>query len=639
MLKYATLSVLMCLTNISWAQNELESQLKTEMSARIKFYTTYSKRSNDAGIDLKHVRLYLEPNMNTGTLVKAQADYIFVSKISTDRFELDLRKELTVDSVVYHGQSLAFVHSTSHLLSFDFPASIPANNSDSFKVYYHGLPNMSTRAYFRSANISGSSISTLSQPYGAHYWWPCRENLIDKIDSLDVLLNVDSPYYAVSNGKLLSVKSQGINRTFHYAHRYPIVTYLVAVSFSRYVKYSDTMSLQNGKELEIIHHVFPHNDNMDNRKRTDATMPMMRLMDSLFGEYPFVKEHYGHAQFAWSGGMEHQTMSFMANFNYDLVAHELGHQWFGDMVTCGTWKDLWLNEGFATYSNYLCYEFLKSKDEFRNKINVSKSEVLSVEDGSVYVYDTASVSVLFDSRTTYEKGALILHQLRWLVGDTAFFDGIRQYLQDPDVKYGFARQDKLKFHLEQTSGMELDKYFQDWVLAEGYPIYDIQWVQKGKKLEFLIAQQVSDASVSYFDVPIPVRIYGANGVKDIRVPITGLQSVFSADVDFKVIDMEIDPDEWILAKYTLNFPLPDGHTISLYPNPFNGILYFSASEFEVESYSLADATGKIIVTRTFETSVAKGGIGEIDAQALADGVYFLTLKGNQEIVVRKIIKQ
>ncbi|MCC6819074.1 MAG: T9SS type A sorting domain-containing protein [Bacteroidia bacterium] len=640
MLKFATISSFLCLIISLGAQTPLESQLKQELTARMKLYSSYSKRSNDGNIDIRHVRLFIEPNMNTGAIVSAKVDIAFSSSLTTSRIELDLRKELIVDSVIYHGQAVSFIHTNTHLLEFDFPSIINANQLDSFSVFYHGAPEMSTRAYFRSVNASGASVSTLSQPYGAHYWWPCRENLIDKIDSLDVILLVDTPYYAVSNGLLVSESVIGTQRSFHYTHSYPVATYLVAVSFSKYVKYVDNMTLgSTGENLSIVHHVFPHNDNLENRQRTAATIPIMHLFDSLFGVYPFSKELYGHAQFAWSGGMEHQTMSFMANFNYDLIAHELGHQWFGDMVTCGTWKDIWLNEGFATYTNLLCYEFLQSKSLFKSKLQDNKEDVLSQTSGSVYAYDTASVSNLFNYRTTYQKGALVLHQLRWVIGDSAFFNGVRLYLQDTLVKYKFAKQERLKFHLEQVSGLNLDSYFNDWILGEGYPIYDIQWEQKGRRLEFIISQTSSSPAVDWFSVPIPVQINGNSVSQNVRVPINGPVSVFSIELDYKVKEVLIDPDEWILAKYELRFPLPDNLAISLYPNPSTGFVYFSANDFEVTNWVLTDATGKLVMDKQFSIHLQKGDIGTIDMNALESGIYFLSLIGENQTIVKKIIKQ
>ena len=639
MSRLATILFLLCLINGLKAQPFMESYTKQEISRYLQLASAGSKRSNDRSVDLRHVRLFIQPDMTNGAIINGRVDFAFKCLSPFSVIELDLRKPLQVDSVIYQKTAMSFVHSNNHLLTVALPVTLNTGHTDSIKVYYRGTPDMRTRSYSRNVNVSGPNISTLSQPYGAHYWWPCRENLYDKIDSLDVILTVDTPYYAVSNGVLLSEKNDGALRVFHYSHSYPVVNYLIAVSFAKYVKYSELVTLPStGQQLPLIHHVFPHNDNLENRQRTAATIPMMHLFDSLFGTYPFHREHYGHAQFSWSGGMEHQTMSFMANFNYDLIAHELAHQWFGDKVTCGTWKDIWLNEGFATYCNLLCYDFLSPETEWLSRLRDTKEDVMSELGGSVYAKDTTSVSALFDYRTTYQKGAMILHQLRYVIGDTAFFSALRAYLKDTNLAYGFARQEALKQYFETYSGQNLDDYFSDWVKGEGYPQYDLQWSQKGKKLIFDYVQVPSHNSVDVFNVPIPVMVVGANTQELLRIPIEQLSGRIELDVDFKVREVIVDPKEQILAKFELRFPLPDSVAISLYPNPFNGFIYFSSETMEVAAWELYNASGQLIDTKAYNTNLSRGSIETIDANALSEGVYILKLKGSDRTIIKKIIK-
>lgn len=617
----------------------LESLAKQEMSRYTMHKAGNTKRSIDDSIDIRHVALSVEPDMNTGSILKGSVKFAFRTLSNINSLEFDLRKPLKVDSVIYHSSNIAFTHSSSHLLNVSLGATVVKGVDDSISVYYSGMPDMSTRSYSRNVNISGPNISTLSQPYGAHFWWPCKEGLYDKIDSIDIRLTVDTPFYAVSNGRLLDIDTTGAKRTFHYSHSYPIVTYLVAISFSKYSIYKDQMTLPtSGKQMDIIHHVFPHNDDLTNRNRTAETVPIMRLFDSLFGSYPFEREIYGHAQFGWSGGMEHQTMSFMTNFNYDLVAHELAHQWFGDMVTCGSWKDIWLNEGFATYLNLLCYDFLKPESEWRGVIKDTREDVLSEPGGSVYAYDTSSVPTLFNYRTTYQKGAMVMHQLRGLIGDDAFFSGLRAYLKDTSLAYGFARQDNLKQHLELSSGMNLEDYFNDWIMGEGYPQYDMSWTQKGKLFKLDIVQTPSVSTAPLFNVPIPIKLIGANDEDTLNVPISSLFTNFEKEIDFKIKEVIVDPDNYLLAKFNLRFPLPDVASVSLYPNPFNGYLYFVPEDFDISGWELVDMQGKTVLDKTYFGTFGKGNIESIETSALADGIYFLRLIGVERTVVKKVIK-
>jgi len=206
----------------------------------------------------------------------------------------------------------------------------------------------------------------------------------------------------------------------------------VAIAVTNYAEYSDWLELEDGRKIEILNFVYP--ENLEKAKtETPVTAEMIALYNRLIGEYPFADEKYGHAQFGWGGGMEHQTMSFMYNFGFELVAHELAHQWFGDYITCGSWQDIWLNEGFATYLSGLVYENLLDGywwPQFK-KLNVER--IVSQPGGSVYVKDTTNIETIFSGRLSYSKGAWILHMLRWTLGDEAFFEGMKSYFIIPSA--------------------------------------------------------------------------------------------------------------------------------------------------------------------------------------------------------------
>jgi aminopeptidase N len=620
------------------AQLTLESIAKQELTSHSVKHASFLKRSLAGDIDMNYIRLEMEPNLNSGAIVKGKVTYYFKALTDVTSFELDFRRNMLVDSIVYKGNKIAFVHSANHLISFVFPNTILQGQLDSLQVHYHGTPIMNTRAYFRDITFSGPNIATLSQPYGAHYWWPCRENLKDKIDSIDVILTADTPYFAVSNGLLKQIVPNGAKRKFYYSHRYPITNYLISIAVARYSKYSEKVNLHSvTKDMDIVHHVFPHNDNSENRERTHQTVAIMHLFDSLFGAYPFHNELYGHVQFSWSGGMEHQTMSSMGNFGYDLIAHELGHQWFGDMLTCNTWKEIWLNEGFATYTNLLCYNYLKP-DEWRTKIKDVKEDVFSEPNGSVYKYDTSNVNFLFDSRTTYQKGAMVLHQLRYMLGDDNFFKGIRNYLSDTNLKYGYVGQEQLKLHLEEVSGIDLDDYFNDWIFGEGYPTYDITWTQQGRLLKLKIKQLTSHPSVTEYNVPLPLLLKGSDKETLIKVPVTDTVFEFTFENNYQIKNIIFDPDEWLLAKHIMHFELTEYVGANLYPNPFNQKLYLSSDAFDVNAWEIYDAEGRRVKV-AYNLNVGRGDIEEINTEDLSSGVYLINIIGKENSVVKKIIKR
>jgi aminopeptidase N len=207
---------------------------------------------------------------------------------------------------------------------------------------------------------------------------------------------------------------------YHWQHRYPIATYLVAVAVTNYYEESHFIQLSDGDSIFHLDYIYPSYKPQADTLRW-AIDGMMRGFDSLFGDYPFRKEKYGHAMFGRGGGMEHQTMSFMSRLDFDLMAHELAHQWFGNKITCGSWQDLWLNEGWATYSNAIALELIKSKKEHHDFLIKSIGRATRNNGGSVFAYDTTNVNELFNGDMRYRKGAMVLHQLRWQIGDSAFF--------------------------------------------------------------------------------------------------------------------------------------------------------------------------------------------------------------------------
>jgi aminopeptidase N len=218
---------------------------------------------------------------------------------------------------------------------------------------------------------------------------------------------------------LVSETQNGNLRTCHWKSHYPIAAYLVAIAVTNYSYYSNYVPLGSGDSLQVLNYVYPE-DLTYAQSNTPGIISIIQLYDSLTITYPFFKEKYGHCQFGWGGGMEHQTMTYLVSFDYSLMAHECAHQWFGDMVTCGSWEDIWLNEGFATYWQGMTVEHYDPSNWMGWKQS-QRDYIISQPDGSVLCTDTTDVGRIFDGRLTYSKGAYLLHMLRWTVGDAAFF--------------------------------------------------------------------------------------------------------------------------------------------------------------------------------------------------------------------------
>jgi hypothetical protein len=354
---------------------------------------------------------------------------------------------------------------------------------------------------------------------------------------------------------------------------------------------------------------------------------MIQLFDTLFGIYPFQHEKYGHAQFGWGGGMEHQTMTFVGSFGFELLAHELAHMWFGNKVTCGSWTDIWLNEGFATYLSGLCYEYL-APVYWKRFREVRVKSIISQPGGSVYCPDTTSVGRIFDGRLSYAKGAMILHQLRWMLGDSAFFAALNNYLHDPDIAFGFARTPQLVSHLEAASGRDLSGYFDDWYTGEGYPSYQVGWTQEGDTVRFTVHQTQSHPSVTFFEMEIPVQFKTSPRDTIIRVVHSFQGQSFEAILPFTADSVIFDPDyQLISGNNTINSVAKKTVQTGLrvFPNPAENRVTFDFGD------SPARAPGQLLIydpsgRNMAEFPVAKGKTSiTIDLRKYPPGIYFYRL--------------
>ena len=591
--------------------------------------------------DVRYQRLEWQVDPAVRYIRGAITTYFETKAVNFDEVNFDLTDSLTVDSVRYHGASAVFTHN-GDMLAIALPVSLPAGANDSLTVYYQGVPASTGFGSFIQADHSGTPIIwTLSEPYGARDWWPCKQDLTDKIDSIDVLVTCPAAYRAASNGLLVSETNAGAGQqTYHWQHRYPIACYLVAVAVTNYEQYYDYAEIQTGT-LPILNYVFPENLAAA-QNQTPAVVPILEFYDSLFISYPFHKEKYGHAQFGWGGGMEHQTMSFMVNFGYELMAHELAHQWFGDHVTCGSWEDIWLNEGFATYLSGLCYERFSPNQYWPNFLQGRIGSVVSQPGGSVWVNDTTNVGRIFSGRLSYAKGAMVLHQLRWTVGDSAFFAGIRNYLDAPGIAGDFARTADLRSHLEASSGQDLDWYFDDWFYGEGYPSYQIEWSQAGNTAWATIHQTQSHPSVGFFEVPVPLRFKTGSQIFDVRLTPSASGQSFQVDVPFAADELLPDPDWWLISanntvtKVAVGTDEPGAFPVQIAPNPTTGKVSVSTGDGRLpDGVQVFDALGKLVKTIGSQNVATC----EIDLTGLPGGVYEIRIVSGKEVVTQKLIKR
>ncbi|MCP3929027.1 MAG: T9SS type A sorting domain-containing protein [Bacteroidetes bacterium] len=590
--------------------------------------------------DLKYHRFEWTIDPNEYYIAGAVTSYFVPIEADFDEVHFDMTKSLSVDSILYHNNKLQFDHSESNILKIYLPAVIPQDQLDSLTVFYQGVPSGSGFGSFGQSTHSGSPIVwTLSEPYGAKDWWPTKQDLNDKIDSIDVFVTTQLGFKVASNGVLANETQNGEEVTYHWKHRYPIPAYLVAIAVTDYEVYSDWVPT-DGEPIEVLNYVYPEYLNSAQNK-TGAIVEIMQLFNELFGLYPFADEKYGHAQFGWGGGMEHQTMSFMGGFSHLLQAHELAHQWFGDKVTCGSWQDIWLNEGFATYLEGLNYAYGIGPTSWEAWLQSKRNQVTSSPGGSVFVKDTTSTGQIFNGRLSYSKGAMLLHMLRWTLGDEDFYQGVRNYLDDPDIAFGYARTKDLQAHLEAQGEIELTEFFDDWFYGEGYPSYLTEWWYQDDIIHLKVTQGTSHESVDFFEMPIPIQFFGEEQDTILVFDHTFSGQHFNAELPFKVLDVQFDPELWILSANdstlvsTKNLQELQGQ-IQLSPNPTSDFIRLSTiqSDLKFKGIRLLNTQGQLLK----EWPPSQENIAEINLSALANGIYYLLINTQKGAVSKQVIK-
>lgn len=622
------------------AQSSFEDIVEAERKAFL--YSQNSHRADRAGAFDNADVTYQRLNLNVNPAVKfisGDITTVFIPKQDVTDFEFDMSDSLTVDSIIYHGAVLTYTHADD-IVHVDLPAVVPQGLADSIRVFYHGVPSGTGFGSFIQ-NYHGDSVPiiwTLSEPYGAKDWWPCKQNLQDKIDSIDILVTVPDTMRVAGNGLLVAEVQNGNSKTFHWKHRYPIATYLVAFAVTNYVTYTDSVNYP-GKILPVLNYVFP--ESLEAAKaETPHTVSIMHLFDSLFEMYPFHLEKYGHAQFGWGGGMEHQTMTFMGSFGFELIAHELAHHWFGNKVTCASWEDIWLNEGFATYCSGLCYQHLMPQLWMQFKL-IRRADAVKQPSGSVWCNDTTNVSRIFSGSLSYSKGGMVLHMLRFLMGDEKFFAGMRTYLSDVALAYSFADTDAFRQHMEAAYGKSLVGFFDDWIYGKGFPSYTVTWKQDFyNHVEVKIEQKQSDPSVAYFDVPVPVRLVGTGGDTTIILNNTTNGQEFKFDLPFLVDTLLFDPEIWLISDSNTVIRKTDyDFLFSIYPNPVRNELTMQfqtkvSTDAEIEIYN---NVGQLVLVESFHV-YAGSVLKKFETTNLSPGAYRIRVKADDYMYHASFLK-
>ncbi|MCX8112944.1 MAG: M1 family aminopeptidase [Bacteroidia bacterium] len=500
-----------------------------------------------------------------------------------DTLAFELHSSVTVDSVLLNGQRMSFLR-RGHTLRIPLSPRPVQGSLLEAVVHYRWAPTGSQSSLpglnNRQSPSWGNWVTwTLSQPFEALGWWPTKQILTDKADSVWTFLTVPLGTRAGAVGVLEGIDTLPNNRVrFRWKSRYPIVYYLVAFSVAEYIDYSFYAQVPGVSQPVLVQNYIYDNPQVLSlyKAQIDTTAALLREFSLRFGPYPFWREKYGHMMAPFSGGMEHQTMTTQGYFDFSLTAHELAHQWFGDWVTCASWQDIWLNEGFANYSEYIALQALGTPVEARNWLINEHNQVVARNRGSVWVPDTLDAGRIFSYRLSYAKGAYLLHMIRFrLANDSLFWAILRTYLDQNAA--GVAWQSTFQGILEQATGESWADFFQQWYYGEGHPILNVRWNENEGDLWISVSQSGSwSLSVPFFRTPIEIRAI-RQGLPDTTIQLflsQPLQTFFIQGVG-AVNSIQVDPEYWILRQLsslqrdsTLGVRGRDGErSLWLSPNP------------------------------------------------------------------------
>ncbi|MCB0805280.1 MAG: T9SS type A sorting domain-containing protein [Bacteroidales bacterium] len=568
---------------------------------------------------------------------------------------INLNSSLNVDAISAPAESF---YQDNDLIVITLDGDYNPGDQLEITVSYHGIPVLAggyKGMRYESHGNGEPIIATLSTPYLAHYWYPCKDGPEDKPDSMymditlpDEVIN-GQELMGISNGVLENVIDNGDTKTFQWRHRYPIVTYYIMAAVSNYVHFQEQFNGTGGETFPLEYYVFQ--ENLASAQNGVSQLPdAIQFFSDIFGTYPFSEEKYGMTQLGFYGAIENQTNTIQNNLSaswFMTSVHELAHMWFGDMITLADWHHCWLNEGFATYSEALWDEHEAGFDAYKQ--NMQTNEYWN--GGTLYLQNAADTFNTFQS-IYYTKGAYTVHMLRGVLGDNMFFDALKDYTQNPDFAYKNASTYDLQQSFENSSGMDLDFFFEQWIYDEYWPFYHYNYAQGANNNLSVVIYQAQEGLYGYRPVfEMPVRIYVSfTDNSDTTVIAWNDQQTqqFEFDLNKEVNDVQIDPDKWILRKTMYQPSIPVGITrqsgadlITVFPNPFSDrltIIFPGVVQVD-KPIKIFNGQGQLVQEKVLRsgTSMMEWDGTDFGGDKLKPGIYYLEISSVEFTGLRKII--
>jgi len=506
-----------------------------------------SSRTQDSNFSVKHydLNVRLDPSRKR-ILGRARLTVLVMGDLES--LSLNMANNLTADSVRLNNKRFSFIHQDNHLEIAIGRAYKPPSQFE-IVVDYEGNPS-APGLVFDEHNAT-PMIYSYGLPFSAQQWFPCKDSPADKADSADIAITVPAPLVAASNGKLIrtTTNSDGTT-TFDWEVRYPIYPDVISLAATNYATFNLPYYYPPSGVMPIEFYVYP--EDLAKARKQFAILPeIMRHHVMAFGEYPFITEKYGIAEFAKHSFREHQTLPSLASTfvtgddrNDWILAHELAHQWFGNCVSVKNWSHIWLNEGFANYAYALWKENADGENAYlRIMREWNKNEFA----GPLFISDPTKKENLF-SETTFQKGAWVLHMLRHVMGDQEFFAALKSYVKT--YAYRSANTEDFEAVCEKEFGQSLGWFFKEWVYGIGRPTYEYKWRGQPIGNQTLVILEIAQTQTNpdVFEMPIDVAIDTNNG----PITLVAWQKTRSQTFEFRVLGkadcVKLDPHDWVLKK-------------------------------------------------------------------------------------------
>ena len=562
-------------------------------------------------------------------------------------FELD--SLMHIDAASINGSSVA-VTSSGFIRTITLPTTATAGTTVVASVTYHGTPP-SGSGFFNGVTHAVSAggthmVYTVSDPWVAKDWWPCKQSVNDKIDSVDMVVTVPRGVVDGSNGLLVSVDTTTTPGywKYHWKTHYTINYYLVSIAVARYAEYKSYMHFTGSTDSMLVQNFLADTATFNPvyKINFDSIPQIVDYFSTIFGRYPFWKEKYGVCYTTLSGGMENQTMTTIGVPDTRTIAHELCHQWFGDNVTYSRWGEVWLSEGFATYAEALFTEHFWGAAAALAVRQGNLGRAMSPICGQVFVTDTSGAATIFNRNTVYDKAAMVVSMLRYIApADSNFFRVLRTYQQTYGL--GNAATTDLKAIAEAEYGMNLDTFFNQWIYGKGFPKYKVTWDQVGTTAIIKLIQSTScPATTPHFSTHLELQLHGAGADTFIKVYNSLDTQIYTFDWTPTVTNVYLNPDAVTLCtrvgfisqdtmlRYTLAMPeiLPDN--ISIFPNPSRNFWQVSNLPDDT-ALTLSDVTGRVL----WQGRSSKGA-AQVPGNSLPAGNYYLKVSGSKSANIKLV---